>query len=124
MTGDAVRQFVQFCAVGLVNTCIHLLVVVAGVESGLAGPMPANVMAFCCANTFSFWANSRFTFRAGLAWNRWRRFVVVSVAGLALAAACSAAAGQLGWHYLGGVLLTFAIMPALSFTANRFWTWR
>lgn len=118
------RQFVRFCAVGGVNTAIHLAVVVALVEWAGTHPVPANAIAFGGANAFSFWANSRYTFRTAVAVGRWLRFVLVSLAGLALASGCSAVAALQDWHYLAGVALTFVVMPLLSFTANRCWTWR
>lgn len=121
---DLAGQFARFCSIGLVNTAIHLAVVIALVEAAGVRAMPANATAFLCANAFSFWANSRFTFRTAPTFQRWGRFVMVSLAGLALAVGCSAVATYQGWHYLIGVTLTFAVMPLLSFAVNRYWTWR
>ena len=117
-------QFLRFAAIGVLNTLIHLGVVMGLVESGALPPVPANGMAFVAANLFSFWANSRFTFRAAPSLRRYGRFLTVSLAGLLLTLAASLLGEWLRWHYLGGVLLSFVLLPVLSFAANRWWTWR
>ncbi|WP_225781317.1 GtrA family protein [Xenophilus sp. Marseille-Q4582] len=117
-------QFLRFSAIGVLNTLIHLGVVMGLVESGLLPPVPANGLAFVTANLFSFWANSHITFKTAPSLRRYSRFLCVSVAGLLLTLAASLVGERLAWHYLGGVLLSFVLLPVLSFAANRFWTWR
>lgn len=118
------RQFLRFGAIGVINTLIHLGVVLSLVEVCAMGPLMANGLAFVAANVFSFWANSRFTFRAITTWKRYSRFLLVSMAGLLLAVGASYVNGRLGFHYLWGVALSFVLLPVLSFAANRFWTWK
>lgn len=125
-TEPLARQFLSYAAIGLANTLIHLGVVILLVELGGLRPAPANGLAFACANLFSFWANSRFTFRArgGADLRRYARFLAVSLAGLGLALATGALGEWLRWHYLAGALLLFAVLPAITFVLNRGWTWR
>ena len=121
---ELLGQFLRFSTIGVVNTLIHVGVVMGLVESGLLPPVPANGLAFVAANLFSFWANGRFTFRAAPSWRRYSRFLCVSLAGLLLTLAASLLGEWLAWHYMGGVLLSFVLLPLLSFAANRWWTWR
>jgi putative flippase GtrA len=118
------QELMRFSAIGLVNTGIHLTVVVGLVEWIRLQPVAANGLAFGVANAFSFWANSHWTFRAAPTRARYLRFLCVSLAGLGLALAASALAAAQGWHYLAGVVLSFVLLPLLSFAANRLWTWR
>ncbi len=121
---DAVRQLAVFAVTGLVNTLIHLLVVVALVEWWAVYPALANACAFFVANLFSFWANSRWTFATRLSFGRYQRFLLVSLLGLVVTVAASMLAQRLSWHYLFGVLLSFVCLPLLTFAAHRYWTWR
>ena len=102
------RQFAGFSVLGLVNTAIHLAV----------------VLAFACANVFSFWGNSRWVFRARPTRQRYVRFLLVSLLGLAVSLGASALGESRHWHYLAGVALSFALLPALTFFAHRIWTWK
>ena len=124
MRGELFTQFLRFAVIGVINTLIHLAVVTGLVESGTLLPVPANGLAYMVANLFSFWANSRYTFRAQVNWHRYGRFLSVSAAGLLLTLMASQLGEWLHWHYLAGVLLSFVLLPILSFAANRWWTWR
>jgi putative flippase GtrA len=116
-------RFLRFSGIGLLNTAVHVVVVVVLVELGGFGSVSANVAAFVVANTFSFWANSRWTFRASLSARRYGRFLMVSLLGLAVTAAVSGFASWMNWHYLVGTLLVFCTLPVLTFTAHQTWTW-
>ncbi len=124
LRSETARQFAGFAAIGVVNTLLHLGVVLGLVEGGGVHPTLANGAAFVCANLFSYWANSRFTFRTAPTLRRYGRFAVVSLAGLAVAMLATQAALALQLHYLLGVALSFVLLPVLSFTANKVWTWR
>ncbi len=117
------RVFAAWAVIGLVNTAIHLAVVVSLVEGLRTNPVLANGCAFVVANLFSFWANSRWAFRARATGGHFARFFTVSLAGLAAALGASALAAALGWHYLVGVAITFVVLPLMTFCAHRFWTW-
>jgi putative flippase GtrA len=117
------QRFLKFSGIGIVNTVVHVAVVVLLAELAGWDSVAANVMAFVVANTFSFWANSRWTFRSRLDVGRYGRFLTVSLAGLIVTAAVSAFAAWMGWHYLVGTLLIFFSLPALTFFAHHKWTW-
>lgn len=118
------RQLTGFSLIGVFNTIIHLVIVTGLVEIFFAHPMPANAIAFICANLFSFWANSRWSFQATLTRQRYLRFFTVSLTGLTVSILAIAVSEALKWHYLIGVAISFCIMPLLTFIAHRSWTYR
>ncbi len=117
------KRFSGFSLIGIFNTLIHLSVVTALVEFLRVFPVWANCLAFAVANVFSFWANSRWNYGTPLTGTRYKRFLVVSLAGLAITAACTAFAEIMGWHYLIGTALVFVTLPVLTFFAHQRWTW-
>jgi putative flippase GtrA len=118
------RAFIVFGLIGVVNTLLHSGAVILLVETGLAGPVAANVAGFALANTCSFFANSRFTFNQPPSWNRYRKFLAVSMLSLALTVALSALAEALRWHYLVGLLLVLLCGPVLTFALHKAVTFR
>lgn len=118
------RQFTGFSLIGVVNTLLHLMVVTGLVELFSVHPIPANGMAFITANLFSFWANSRWSFRVAVTRQRYLRFLAVSLLGLFVSLLAIAISEALQWHYLAGVLLSFVFLPLITFLAHRHWTWK
>lgn len=118
------RQFTGFSLIGVVNTLIHLILVTGLVELLSVHPLPANGLAFISANVFSFWANSRWSFRVAVTSQRYMRFLTVSLLGLAISLIAIAISEALQWHYLAGVFLSFIFLPLITFLAHRNWTWK
>ncbi len=121
---EAGRQFTGFSLIGIVNTLIHLVIVTGLVELFSVYSVLANGIAFISANLFSFWANSRWSFRAVISTQRYLRFLTVSLLGLAVSLLASIVSEALSWHYLIGVLLTFVFLPFITFCAHKNWTWK
>lgn len=118
------RQFTGFSVIGVVNTLIHLMIVIGLVEWLSIYPALANGMAFIGANLFSFWANSRWSFRVSATRQRYVRFLTVSLLGLFASVLAIQLSEALQWHYLAGVLLSFVFLPLITFLAHRNWTWK
>ncbi len=118
------RQFTGFSLIGVVNTLIHLIIVTSLVELLSVHPILANGMAFISANIFSFWANSRWSFRAAVTHQRYLRFLTVSLLGLAVSLIAIVISEALQWHYLAGVFMSFIFLPLITFLAHRNWTWK
>lgn len=118
------RAMLMFGLIGLANTLLHSGAVIALVETALAGPVPANVAGFAVANTFSFFANCRYTFRQPPSWLRYRKFLAVSLLSLVLTVALSALAQALRWHYLAGLLLVLLCGPVLTYVLHKSVTFR
>lgn len=118
------RALIVFALIGVANTLLHSGTVIALVESALAGPVPANVAGFAVANSFSFFANCRYTFRQPPSWGRYRKFLAVSLLSLALTVGLSALAEAMRWHYLVGLLLVLVFGPVLTFALHKTVTFR
>jgi putative flippase GtrA len=118
------RALLVFGMIGVANTLFHSGAVIALVESALASPVPANMAGFALANTFSFFANCRLTFRQAPSWFRYRKFLAVSLLSLVLTLALSALAETLHWHYLAGLLLVLLCGPVLTYALHKTVTFR
>lgn len=55
------KLFARYTSVGFINTVIHWLIFAAMFYAGFS-QFAANVVAFCIAVTFSFFANAKWTF--------------------------------------------------------------
>jgi len=117
------RRIASFSMIGIINTVIHLAAMLCLVELMVLNPVLANCLAFIAANIFSFYANSRWNYRTHMLGSRYRRFLIVSLAGLAITACVSGIADALGFHYLVGTTMVFVALPVLTFIAHHYWTW-
>lgn len=118
-------RFLRFCVVGVANTGVHMLVLLALAELLHWSPSLANACAFLCANLFSYLVNSRWTFAAmkGGA-TRYPRFLAVSLVGLTLSWACVELAMRLGLHYLVGVAGSVLLVAVSGYILNRLFVFR
>jgi len=66
--------FSRYACIGVANTLIHWAVF-AGVYYFIAEQSISNLVGFCAAVTFSFFANARFTFRAQATTGRYFAYV-------------------------------------------------
>ena len=58
-----IKLFARYASVGVVNTLIHWIVFTVLYTQGQSQSL-SNFAAFCCAVTFSFFANAKWTFNA------------------------------------------------------------
>lgn len=69
------KQFSRYLSVGVLNTLLHWAVFAAMLAFTSASQAAANLIAFGVAVSFSFVANSRFTFKAKATTGRYVVFV-------------------------------------------------
>lgn len=113
-------RFVRFCLVGVANTALHMLIIVTLAEALHWPPTWANVMAFTCANLFSYALNSRWTFTTTTNdISRYPRFLAVSLVGLAISWGCVKIALILNLHYLVGVVSSVVLISIVGYVLNR-----
>ncbi len=116
----------RFGVVGLLATGVHVAVFIALTDGlGLDATL-ATLPAFLTALAVSYLANHSWTFGARGGHRRsFGRYVVVALvgAGLNMAIMRTATAG-LGWHKNWGLLAVLAIVPAVSYLGNRYWSFR
>lgn len=113
-----------FGIIGVLNTLVHSGAVIALVETGLANPVAANAAGFALANTFSYFANCRLTFRQSPSWERYRKFVAVSMLSLVLTLLLSGLAEWMKWHYLAGLGMVLLCGPVLTYVLHKTFTFR
>jgi putative flippase GtrA len=113
------NEFVSFALIGLLNTGVHLGVLIALVEHDILSSSYANVAAFLCANLASYCLNSRVTFRQRSTWCRYLRFLMCGAIGAALSYLIARLAEMAHWHYLVGFGLTVLVMPPVNFLLAR-----
>jgi putative flippase GtrA len=118
------RQFAAFFGVGLVAAAIHYGLLIALVEGGGWGPVPATLVGYLAGGGVSYALNRRVTYASDRAHREaaWR-FAVVALVGLLLTGAfMHAFTGWLGAPYLPAQLVTTGIVLFWSFAANKLWT--
>lgn len=122
MTG-LLGQAARFGVVGVAATALHVALVLLLVEGPGVPPLSANALAFCAALALSYFGNHGWTFAAsGRHRRHFPRFAAVALAGLALNQGIMAVAvAGLGLDYRIGLAVVVAVVPALSFLANRAW---
>ncbi|RWH70278.1 GtrA family protein [Mesorhizobium sp.] len=122
ITGDRLRQFITFCAVGLFNTgayfaianCLHLLFSLTETVSAYA--------AYLALVPISFLGHRRLTFASqGAVLGEWTKFCIVQALNLLLIWVVTLLSRE---GYLAG-WQTFAVIsvaiPALNFVAFQAW---
>ncbi|MCM7835167.1 GtrA family protein [Enterobacter asburiae] len=70
------KLFTRYVSVGVVNTALHWLCFGALMHFIGANQAVANVVAFCIAVTFSFFANAKWTFKSQATSARYIAFVI------------------------------------------------
>lgn len=100
-------SFLSYTLVGVLNTLVHWLVFLGLVYSGALPQATANLLAFLCAVTFSFFVNARVTFRSHASPGRYVAYVVF-MGGL------SYAVGAVGQSISAPPLLTLVLFSAVS----------
>lgn len=120
------RQVPLFALVGVAATLTHVVAALAARELAALSPLAANFVGYACAVGVSYLGNARFTFRrAVLHGPQFVRFVVVSLAGLALTQGLTwLLVERAGWPFWAGLAVVAAAVPALSFVMQRVWAFR
>lgn len=118
------KRFLRFCMVGVANTLLHMAVVYTLVEEVGMLPRLGNMLAFVVANLFSFFVNSRWTFQQAAGLQRYTKFFLVSLTGLALSWLCVALAEKIGVHYMLGVIASVGAVAVTGYLLNRRFVFR
>lgn len=120
------HQVPLFAIVGAAATATHVTAALAARELAGLSPMAANLVGYLAAVGVSYLGNARFTFRRAV-WHgpQFMRFVVVSLAGLALTQGLTwLLVEQAGWPFWAGLAVVAVAVPALSFVLQRLWAFR
>lgn len=118
------RPAIRFATVGAGATLIHVACAALLIDALGTDPALANGAAFVLSNTASYFANTKWTFRAHVNRGSYGRFLLVSVFACALTMLVAKAADLGGLHHYVGILLVIATIPLISYLAHRFYTFR
>jgi putative flippase GtrA len=119
-----VERVGRFALVGVANTAVHVAIALSLVAGLHASQTVANVVAFCVATAFSYFANAWWTFGAAPRASSFVRFVVVALVGLATTAAVASAAGTWDAPPLVGIAAVILTVTPVTFAAHQLWTFR
>ena len=115
-------QLARFAVVGLAATLTHVGVALLATSHGALSPQQANLAGFTAAVGLSFLGHLRVTFRVREPrWCHLRRFVVLSVASLAVSSLITALCIRGGGDMRLAMVLVALVVPAWSFLAARLW---
>jgi len=116
------HQFLRFGLVGVLNTGIHLGVVMLVLAHTPWHQMGANALAYIVASSFSYLVNARWSFGAKHHWRGFLRFQGVTILGFFASTLLGYLGDLMAWHYLFTVFLVALTVPALSFSLHRSYT--
>lgn len=118
-----VNRLFKFGFSGAVATLVHVAVLAVLVERVDVSPVPASVLAFCCAVLVSYGLNYKWTFPAsGSHEFLLPRFALVATLGLGLNAGITYLVVNVGGMWYGyALLLVVATVPAMTFLLSKYW---
>lgn len=109
------KLFAKYLSVGVINTLIHWVVFALCLYGFGFRQASANLVAFCVAVSFSYFANARFTFKAPTTTMRYVLFIGF-MGMLSVAVGCMADMTALS------PLLTLVIFSAISLVCGFFYS--
>jgi putative flippase GtrA len=121
---DTLVRLFRFGVSGVIATGIHVAVATPLIYLLHASQVGANGVAFVVANIASYLLNTLWSFGATPTRDSYLRFLIVSLAGLALTLGISAGAQALGLGYWAGLATILSVVPVVTFVLHRTWTYR
>jgi putative flippase GtrA len=118
------QQVAAFVGVGLLAAVAHYGVLIALVEAGGLGPVPATLVGYVAGGIVSYALNRRFTYASDRPHGEagWRFAVVAAVGFVLTGAFMQVFTDQLGAPYLPAQVVTTGIVLVWSFLAHKLWT--
>lgn len=118
------REFLAFCAIGVVNTLVHAATVLLLAGTLAVNQVYANVCGFLAANFVSFVLNSTLTFRVPIVFRNYIKFLSSSVVTLSIIVALSSAAEYFEVNYLYALAGLVVLSPTLNFLILKYFAFR
>jgi putative flippase GtrA len=119
-------ELLKFSVVGACGYVVNLAVYVALLKGAGVHYLPAAVCSFAVAVTNNYVWNRHWTFREkrGHLYYQGLRFLLVSVAALALNLGLLKGLVELGVGKIAGQALAIVLVTPFSFTVNKLWSFR
>lgn len=126
LSRTTLKQFILFTAIGGIGTGGQYVTLVALVESGLLGAVPASVIGFAVGAVINYFLNYRFTFNSNKSHKEaMTKFFIVAVFGALLNTALMyVGIHTLHWYYLLAQIIATGIVLLWNFAANKLWTFK
>lgn len=118
------KKLLRFLLVGIFVTFVHLVIAFLMIYNSILNPPAANAIAFICSTFCSLVINTMWSFSSELNYKVLYRFLIISLVGLCLTIFVSWLSHEAGLHYLIGIFFVVAIVPFITFTLHRLWTYR
>jgi putative flippase GtrA len=117
-------QFVNFACVGAIATALQYLVLIALVQFGDIGPVPASGVGYAAGAGINYLINYHYTFASQRShFQAMLKFFTVAIIGLMLNSLIVAVATEkLLLHYLPAQVIATGLVLMWNFVANRVWT--
>lgn len=119
-------QIGRFAIVGCIATLVHISIVLLLVEKQHFQPLIANLFAYACAFQVSYFGHRYWTFsNHGERRDTLYRFMLVAFSGISLNETLYYIfINQLHIYYSMALALVLMIVPAFTFTFNKFWVFK
>lgn len=119
------KEFIKFCIVGLSNLVIDMAGYYVLTRFAHLYYIIAGVISFTIAVTWSFYINSKWTFKVekDTSWNRYIKFIVANLISMIISLSLLfMAVDILGWHDMMAKLVSAVFVAMLNFSINKYWT--
>ena len=113
-----------FCLVGILNTVIHYAVLKNLIMLHICGEVVGNMVAYCLATSFSFVANSRWSFRRQMTKKAFGRFLAVFSGGIFVSAAIAFIMAEHQHPPLCIVIIGIVVLTPSNFFIHYYWTYK
>jgi putative flippase GtrA len=114
----------RFAVSGVFVTAMHFAIALLLIERAGTAPAIGNGIAFMIATGVSYVINTTWSFSTQLGTGTLIKFMLVSGAGLVVAASVSWLADQHGLSHIAGIFLVACTVPPVTFMLHRLWTYR
>jgi putative flippase GtrA len=117
-------RILRFSTSGAATTLLHLLIASFCAFAFSFNGTASNAIAFTVANGFSYLMNAIWSFETGISIASLGRFFLVSLFGFLATLAISGTVDWLGYPAFYSIAAVVILLPALSFAAHNFWTFK
>jgi putative flippase GtrA len=108
----------------MLNTVIHYVVLKNLTAWQIYGEVVGNMIAYCLATSFSFFANSLWSFRSQITVKAFVRFIAVFVGGLVVSAAIASVMTAHEHSLLYIVIIGTVVLTPCNFAIHYYWTYK
>lgn len=114
-----IKQLFRYGCVGILSTLIHFCIACLTAAFITGSLFFSNLIGFLVAYIWSYYAQSRFVFRAGLSVQKGARFFMVQAAALVLSVQVAGLAETVSVFLQ--VFICAILLPVMAFVIHRVW---